>query len=135
MKEAVVVDKYIAWDYSAPGISFSIQSGRITIFKTTLVAIGYPEYYRFLFSPDDLVFGIEPCGIDDGGAHRLPEKLKYDHYDIKSKDLVRFVYQSCEWTKKLTYRVPGVRETPDSHTVYFDLRQALEVHEGRVKQR
>ncbi len=129
-----MVDEYIAWDYSAPGISFSLGSGRITIFKTTLVAIGYPEYYRFLFSPDDLIFGIEPCEIDDGGAHRLPENLKRDHYDIKSKGLVRFIFQSCGWKEQLTYRVPGVKMESDSHIVYFDLQQALEVHEGRVKE-
>ena len=65
----------------------------------------------------------------DKGLHNLSR----DHYDIKSKDLVRFVFQSCGWKKKLTYRVPGVRLAPDSHKVYFDLRQALEVHEGRTK--
>lgn len=128
------MDDYIIWDFSAPGISFNVDSGRITIFKTTLVAMGYPEFFHFLFSPEDMVFGIEPCGIDDGGAKRLPDDLKYDHYDIKSKDLVRFVFQTCGWEKKLTYRVPGVRLAPDSHKVYFDLRQALEVHEGRVRE-
>ncbi len=135
MKETVAMDKYIMRDYPTPGISFSIESGSITLFKTTPAAIGYPVDYRFLFSPDGLIFGIEPFGIDDGGAHRLPEKLKFDHYGIKSKDLVRFIYPSCGWARKLTYRVPGVRESPDSHTVYFDLRQAPEVHEGRVKQK
>lgn len=101
--------------------------------ETTLTAMGYPEFFHFLFSPEDLVFGIEPCGIDDGGAKRLPDNLTGDHYDIKSKDLVRFVFETCGWKKKLTYRVPGVRKVPDSHVVYFDLRQALEVHEGRTK--
>lgn len=127
------MDDYIIWDYSAPGISFNVDTGRITIFKTTLVAMGYPKYFHFLFSPEDLAFGIEPCHIDDGGANRLPDNLSRVHYDIKSKDLVRFVFQSCGWKKKLTYRVPGVRLAPDSHKVYFDLRQALEVHEGRTK--
>ena len=131
--EVITVDDYIIWDYSAPGISFNVDTGRITIFKTTLVAMGYPEYFHFLFSPEDLAFGIEPCNIDDGGANRLPDNLSRDHYDIKSKDLVRFVFQSCGWKKKLTYRVPGVSLAPDSHKVYFDLRQALEVHEGRTK--
>lgn len=128
------MDEYITWDYTVPGISFNIDSGRITIFKTTLKAIGYPEFFHFLFSPEDLVFGIEPCTIDDGGAYRLPEHIKYDHHDLKSKDLVRFVYQSCGWKKKVTYRIPGVSAAPDSRTVYFDLRKALEVHEGRVKE-
>ena len=34
---------------------------------------------------------------------------------------------------RIGYRVPGVRQAPDDHTVYFDLRKALEVHEGRTK--
>ena len=128
------MDEYIAWDYSIPGISFNIDSGRITIFKTTLVAMGYPEFFHFLFSPEDLAFGIEPCGIDDGGSTRLPDLINHEHYDLKSKDLVRFVYQTCGWGKKLTYRIPGERYAPDSRLVCFDLRRALEVHEGRVKE-
>ena len=128
------MDEYITWDFTVPGISFNIDSGRITIFKTTLKAMGFPEFFHFLFSPEDQVFGIEPCGIDDGGAYRLPEMIKNDHHDLKCKDLVRFVYQTCGWQKKITYRVPGVSPAPDSHTVYFDLRKALEVHEGRVKE-
>ena len=101
------MDEYIAWDYSSPGISFNVVSGRITIFKQTLVAMGYPEYFRFLFDPEEQFFGIEPCGIDDHGANRLPEEMPREHYDLKSKDLVRFVYRSCGWQKKLTYRIAG----------------------------
>ena len=128
------MDEYIAWNLTVPGISFNIDSGRITIFKTTLKAIGYPEYFHFLFSPEDRVFGIEPCKIDDGGAYRLPDELPRDHHDLKSKDLVRFVYQTCGWKKKVTYRIPGEQITPDSSMVFFDLDRALEVHEGRVKE-
>ena len=128
------MDEYISWDYSIPGISFNVVSGRITIFKATLVALGYPEFYRFLFSPEDHIFGIESCGIDDEGAHRLPDEITREHYDIKSKDLVRFVYRTCGWQKKLTYRIPGVKSSPDYHQVYFDLRKAFEIHEGRMKE-
>lgn len=78
------MDEYIAWDFNVPGISFNIVSGRITIFKTTLKAIGYPEFFHFLFSPEDRIFGIEPCRIEDGGAYRLPERIKYDHNDLKN---------------------------------------------------
>ena len=132
--EEITVDEYIAWDPTVPGISFNIDSGLITIFKTTLKAIGFPEFFHFLFSPEDRVFGIEPCKIDDGGAYRLPEQIKYDHHDLKSKDLVRFVYQTCGWKKKITYRIPGEQIEADSHMVFFDLDRALEVHEGRVKE-
>ena len=128
------MDEYINWDVTVPGISFNIKTGRITIFKTTLVAMGYPEYFRFLFSPEDLVFGVEPCRIDDGGAQRLPDEITREHYDIKSIDLVRFVYQTCGWRKKLTYRIAGEKYAPDSRLVVFNLRKAYEIHEGRMKE-
>ena len=49
--EEIIVDEYITWDFTVPGISFNTDSGRITIFKTTLKAMGYPEFFHFLFSP------------------------------------------------------------------------------------
>ena len=100
-------EEYIIWDQSAPGISFNVVTGRITIFKQTLVALGYPEYFRFLFSPEDMFFGVEPCGIDDEGANRLPDEITREQYDINSIGLVRFVYKTCGWEKKLTYRIAG----------------------------
>ena len=128
------MDEYVIWDNTSPGISFNIETGRITIFKTTLVAMGYPEFFRFLFSPEDMAFGIEPCEIDDGGAHRLPDEITREHYDIKSIDLVRFVYRTCGWKKKLTYRIAGEKYAPDRRLVVFDLRRAFEIHEGRMKE-
>lgn len=44
-------------DYSSPGISFDLKNGRIFVYKTTAEAIGHPEYARFMFSPEDRVFG------------------------------------------------------------------------------
>ena len=35
-----MADDYFTWDNSALGISFMISAGRITIFKTTLAALG-----------------------------------------------------------------------------------------------
>ena len=59
--------EYIAWDYSRPGISFRIGSGRIGIFKKTLEAMGCPEYFRFLFSPEDM----RTCGWDQKVSYRI----------------------------------------------------------------
>ena len=127
-------EEYIIWDQSAPGISFNVVTGRITIFKQTLVALGYPEYFRFLFSPEDMFFGVEPCGIDDEGANRLPEEITREHYDIKSIGLVRFVYKTCGWQKKLTYRIAGEKYALDSGLVLFDLSRAYEIYEGRMRE-
>ena len=127
-------DDYINWNYSDPGISFNVVTGRITIFKSTLKAMDYPEFFRFRFSPEDRVFGIEPCAMDDGGAQRLPDESTREHYDIKSIDLVRFVYETCGWKKKLTYRIAGEKYAPDSRLVVFDLRKAFEIHEWRMRE-
>ena len=86
------MDEYVIWDFTVPGISFNVNSGRITIFKATLVALGYPEYFRFRFDPEQRVFGIEPCDMKDGGSYRLPKVFNREHYELKCKDLVRFVY-------------------------------------------
>ena len=50
------MDNYAVWNYETLGISFNVNSGRLTIFKTTLQAIGYPEYFYFLFTPEEPSF-------------------------------------------------------------------------------
>lgn len=126
--------EYVKWDYfETLGISFNVESGRIIIFKSTLKAMAYPKYFHFLFTPEEQMFAIEPCEYDAEGAYRLPDVITREHYDLKSKNLVRFIFRTCGWNKKLTYRIPGTQYAPDSHLVYFDLRKALEVHEGRTK--
>lgn len=90
----------------------------------------YPEYYRFLFSPEDRLFAVQKCGISDPGSNRLGA-IGQENYSVKPLDLVRFVYQSCGWKQKITYRVPGVG-FPEDGAVQFDLTEAYEIHEGRV---
>lgn len=107
-------------DYSSPGISFDLKNGRIFVYKTTAEAIGHPEYARFMFSPEDRVFGIQSCGIDDEGAHRF--RVSGDQYTVKIMALVRFIYETCGWEKDVTFRAMGVVR-PDA--VYFDLKQAV----------
>lgn len=70
-----MMEKYISWDLKQPGISFSLADGRITIFKRTLDVLEYPEYYRFLFSPEDQAFcrakmRDERSGLQSAGRHR-----------------------------------------------------------------
>ena len=128
------MDEYVIWDFAIPGISFNVNSGRITIFKATLVALGYPEYFRFRFDPEQRIFGIEPCDMKDGGSYRLPKVFNREHYELKCKDLVRFVYETCGWKKKLTYRAAGELYSPDEKLIFFDLQRAYEIHEGRMKE-
>ena len=124
-------EKYVSWDLKQPGISFSLTEGRITLFKTTMEILGNPEFYRFLFSPEDSLFAVQTCEISDKGANPVRMDLKYENYSVKSMDLVRFVYHSCRWKEKITSRVPGVAY-PADRAVQFDLTTAYEIHEGRV---
>ena len=126
------MEEYVSWDLKQPGISFCLGEGRITLFKSTLDILGYPEHYRFLFSPEDRLFAVQKCGMSDPGSNRLGE-LKQDHYSVKTMDLVRFVYQSCGWQEKITYRAAGVA-FPEDQAVQFDLAAAYEIHEGRVRE-
>ena len=127
-----MLDEYIAWDYSSPGISLNIVSGKITIFKSTLEALGHPEFFRFRFSPEDRILGLEPCDIDDAGAVHLPVNITQEYYEIRCMDLVRFIYRTCGWQKKLTYRIAGKTYFLGRRLVYFYLRSAYEIHNGRV---
>ena len=123
--------KYVVWDYSMPGISFCLKSGRVTIFKTTLKVIGYPEFYRFLYNPDTRMLAIEPCEMNAPGAYALVNVKKEETYDVSSMSFVRIIYREYRWNKRISYRIAGTPHWQD-HAVEFDLRKALEIHEGRV---
>ena len=123
--------KYVDWDYSMPGISFCLKSGRVTIFKTTLEVIGYPEFYRFLYNPDTKMMAIEPCAMNDPGAYALVNVKKDETYDVSSIDFVRMMYRENGWKKQISYRIAGIAY-PQDRAAEFDLTKALEIHEGRV---
>ena len=116
--------KSLPWDNNDLGITFSITAGRITIFKTTVKALGFPPYYRFLLDADNRQFAIECCGYMSNGSHSLPGYNTKEHYDIKSRDLVRFIYQTCGWDTMSSYRVKG-KIIPERMMVVFDLTSAM----------
>lgn len=120
--------EYIAWDHNDLGISFAVSAGRITIFKTTLTALEYPPFFRFLLDTENKQFGIECCEFESSGSHQLPEEMPQERYDIKSKDMVKFIYRICGWDTSSTYRIKGIA-IPDQHMVVFDLTAALRVTE------
>ena len=124
----------MSWDPEQPGITFSAKYGRILIFKRTLDLLGFPECYRFLFSPEDQLFAVQACKISDEGAHTLPPESIEGDYRVKSMDLVQFVYRVCGWNEKVSYRAAGAI-IPEENVVQFDLSAALEIYEGRpIKQ-
>lgn len=121
----------LSWEATDLGISFSATYGRINIFRTTLKAIGLPPYYRFLLDPENGKLAVEKCSFNSSGAHQLSDDTSRDHYELKSMDMVRFIYQNCGWDMKSTYRIRGIA-VPDRDMVVFDLTTAYRVQEGHL---
>ena len=119
------------WQQNMLGITFRYADGRITVFRSALESIGRPEFYHFLYNPTKQMFAIQACGMDAEGANRIPKKNQDDRYEIKSKDLVRLIYQSCGWDRTRSYRLPGV-EYPQQRLVNYDLCHAIPIIEGKM---
>ena len=119
------------WESKNLGISFSFPYGRIYLFRTTLKAIGLPPYYRFLLDPENRKLAIERCGFESDGSHQLPEDTSRACYSMKSMDLVRFIYNTCGWDKKSSYRIKGIAASERSMVV-FDLASAFRVQERHI---
>lgn len=116
------------WQQNMLGITFRYADGRITVFRSALESIGRPEFYHFLYNPTKQMFAIQACGMDAEGANRVPKKNQDDRYEIKSKNLVRLIYQSCGWDRTRSYRLPGV-EYPQQRLVNYDLCRAIPIFE------
>ena len=111
----------------------AMKSGRVTIFKTTLAVMDYPEFYRFLYNPDTQSLAIEPCEMDAPGAYALVGVKKEETYDVSSIDFVRMMYRANRWNQEISYRVAGIAY-PDLKTAVFALRDALEIPQMQVSQ-
>ncbi len=56
-----------------PGISVNLSADKITIHRTTLEVLGYPEFYRFLLNMEERQLAMQACSMNERGAHRLTE--------------------------------------------------------------
>ena len=125
-------DQYAVWNQAAPGITFSLSAGRITLFLRTLELLEYPEFFRFLFNPETGMFAVQTCSMDAEGAKRLPTMKPEEAVGIKIMELVKVVYSSSNWKRRISYRAEG-EFYPSEHLVNFNLTAAYEIHEGRIK--
>lgn len=78
------------------------------------------NYHHGCFSATKLVNNVQTSGAKF-----------YFHYEIKSKGLVRLIYQSCGWDRTRSYRLLGV-EYPQHRLVNYDLSQTIPIFEGRI---
>ena len=119
------------WPVNAKGLTFDPVQERITIFRTTIEAIGTPEYYRFLFNPTRKKFAIQACAINDEGAEKMPKLRDGDCCYVRSALLVRYVFDTCSWNRELTHRVEGVLR-PEQKLVEYDLTRSWELRWAEV---
>ena len=125
--------RYLPWAGDDLGITFTLSKGRITIFKRTLEAIQFPEYYHFLFNTSENTFAIQACGMDDKGAHRL--RVDFDkkfRCEVNCKSLVQFVYQTYGWEVNCSYRIIGVPRL-EQQLISFDLKAAVKTSKQLLK--
>ena len=124
--------RYIPWAADDLGITFSLDKGRIQIFKKTLETIQFPEYCHFLFNTAEKTIAIQACNMDDKGAHRLIVDMgKRFRCEVNCTSLVRFVYQTCGWEEKYSYRIFGTPRL-EEHLIKYDLKLARKACEERV---
>lgn len=121
---------FVAGDNDYPGISFEKAYGRITIFKTTIAALGQPPYFRFLLDVEHRKLAIECCEYASSGSHQMPDESSCENCQIKSMDLVQLLYQTCGWDMDGTYRTKGIA-IPERKMVVFDLDEADKIQDLR----
>ena len=110
-------------------ISFSLNKGTIRLFRSTVKAIGEPEFYRFLLNTGRKKIALQACGMRDDGAKKVPIVKYEDCYEHTSIDLVRFVYKACGWDPYQSYRAYGVLIEKEN-LVEFDLANAVGLATG-----
>ena len=113
------------------GMTFSIDEGRITIFRSTLETLGWPSHYRFLYNPQMNQIAVQACKAGDAGAHRVGKQNEFSSCEIKCVALVRMVYKDAKWNKRRSYRMIG-NLFPEQRLVSFQIREALTIENGRV---
>ena len=60
------------WNQRMLGLTFNVEDGRITIFRSTLEALGWPTHYRFLYNREAKQVAVQNCMAEDAGAHKTP---------------------------------------------------------------
>ncbi len=119
------------WHAGVLGMTFSIDEGRITIFRSTLETLSWPSHYRFLYNPQMNQIAVQACKAGDVGAHRVGKLNEFSSCEIKCVAFVRMVYKNAHWNKRRSYRMIG-NPFPEQKLVSFQIQEALPIENGRV---
>lgn len=119
------------WHAGILGMTLNVDEGRITIFRSTLEALGWPSHYRFLYNPQMNQIAVQVCSAADAGAHRVGKLNECSSCEIKCVAFVRMIYKNAKWDKRRSYRMIG-NPFPEQRLVSFQIQEALPIENGRV---
>lgn len=118
-----------------PMILIDTAKYRIRIHRTTLAAIGQPEFILLIVNPEEKTLGIMPGRMSDPGAHRVktPSVKANKCYELYSSGLIHQLRKVCpEWTTGGKYRLEG-NLVPGEFLVRFAMDDAVFTGIGKVK--
>ena len=119
------------WNQRMLGLTFNAVDGRITIFRSTLEALGWPTHYRFLYNREARQMAVQNCTAEDAGSHKTPKLNASNSCEIKCMALVKMIYRDMRWERKNTYRLEG-KNIPGQQLVSFDLDAPFLVENGKA---
>ena len=109
-------------------ISFSSKNRRVLIHKSTLRALGMPQFIRFLLNRNKKCVAVQVCEAMDRDCFKVPDLKPEDVYEISSINFVKMVYTLGSWNINSSYRVSGI-SYPEKRLVEFDLTEAETITE------
>lgn len=119
------------WNQRMLGLTFNAVDGRITIFRSTLEALGWPAHYRFLYNRKAKQVAVQNCTAEDAGSHKTPKLNASNSCEIKCMALVKMLYRDMRWERNNTYRLEG-KSIPGQQLVSFDLDTPFLVENGKA---
>lgn len=117
------------WNQRMLGLTLNVEDGRITIFRSTLEALGWPTHYRFLYNRKAKQVAVQNCAAEDTGPHKTPKLNVRNSCEIKCMAFVRMIYRDMRWDRDNTYRLEG-KSIPGQQLVSFDLSSPFLVENG-----
>ena len=93
---------------SRPSILIDMRKHRIRIHKTTLQAIGSPDFVMLIVNPKKHTLGIQSSMLDDKLALRIRKNTIRKDCELYSKPLMAALHELCpDWDDRESYRMEG----------------------------
>ena len=106
------------------GISFSLKSGSILLYKSTLQQLGNPECFRLLLNIQKRTLAVQVCEYGVPGSHRVNKRRDGDgHFCFRSMKFVRLLYDQFGWERNAAYRMMGIAHE-DLRLISYNLNTA-----------